>query len=176
MKCLMAFALSACIVFTAGCGGEDGGSADLEPEKAFTISSPELGGHPVEEDITCMGAGRAPTVTWANPPSGATTMVITLLQFTEDGREMPLLLVSDIPVETGEWAGSGGVMGKNIKGQNAYAPPCPQEQGRPQMCRLSVVAVEGTLGLPGGFSLADMKAALEGKEIALERMDFAVER
>lgn len=176
MKSLMAVALASCIVFALGCDKLGGGGDNyVSPDKPFTISSPELESDPVAKDVTCLGAGNAPTVTWTNPPPQAAAMAITLIQVNEDGTEVPLLLVADIPVESGEWAGTGGVMGKNGKGQNGYAPPCPPD-GPPAMCRLSVMALEDMLGLPEGFSREDLTAALEDDQITWEDIDFVVER
>lgn len=147
--------------------------------QSLSISSPQLSGNQLVKANTCDGEGIIPNLTWANPPSGTKSFLLTM--DTAPGPARPgeavqtdfnHLVVYNIPASTISYGpqSSVGQLGKNFKGTLGYTPPCSQGPGIKTYTfhlyalsdNLTGAALSGTqaLALAGSKLLAEAKLDL----------------
>jgi phosphatidylethanolamine-binding protein (PEBP) family uncharacterized protein len=106
--------------------------------QSLSIAAPQLSGNQMVKANTCDGDGIVPSLTWANPPSGTKSFLLTM--DTAPGPARPgeavqtdfnHLVVYNIPVSSLSFGpqSSVGQLGKNFKGTLGYTPPCSQGPG-----------------------------------------------
>jgi Raf kinase inhibitor-like YbhB/YbcL family protein len=165
-------ALVALALLAAGCGGGGEESQPLpEAPDTLKLASPNFkDGEAIPVELTCDGAGKAPTITWR----GA------------EGTEL-VLFVQDTDADFTHWtaygisaAGGAGLApdgrfptgtkeGRNSAGKTGWTPPCPPEGDDPHHYVFTMYALKEATGLADGADPDAVRAKLGG---ALARGSF----
>lgn len=146
----------------AGCG-EESKPLPAAPD-TIELATPDFkDGGAIPRELTCDGAGTAPTITWR----GA------------EGTEL-VLFVEDPDAGFTHWtaygisaAGGSGLApqgrfptgteyGNNSDGAAGWTPPCPPEGDEPHRYVFSLYALEDASGLPDGAEPDEVRAKLGG--------------
>ena len=164
--------MGACVALAvlAGCG-EDAEPLPAAPD-TIKLSTPDFeDGGAIPRELTCDGAGTAPTITWREV-LGAAELV---------------LFVEDLDAGFTHWtaygisaAGGSGLApqgrfptgteyGRNSGGETGWAPPCPPEGDDAHRYVFSLYALDKGLTLEPGASPEAVEGALKG---ALARGTF----
>ena len=151
------------LALLAGCGEE----SEPLPSAPDTIklASPDFeDGGTIPRELTCDGAGSAPTITWRE---------------VRDAVEL-VLFVEDTDADFTHWtaygisaAGGSGLAphgefptgteyGKNSAGDTGWAPPCPPEGDDPHHYVFTLYALDEATGLPDGADPDEVRAKLDG--------------
>ena len=162
---LVAAALAAAAF--AGCGGEDKGNESKLPtaDGTMKLASPQIkDGGAIPKELTCDGAGTAPTITWRD---------------VQDAVEL-VLFVEDTDAGFTHWtaygisaAGGSGLAphgefptgteyGKNSAGKIGWTPPCPPKGDDPHHYVFSLYALDEATALPRGADPDEVRAKLAG--------------
>ena len=159
-------ALVALVLLAAGCGG---GEEKAEPLPAadgqLKLASPQIpdgGAIPVE--LTCDGAGKAPTITWREV-LGANEIVLFVRDTDADFVHWTAYGISAAGgsglAPNGQFP-TGVKYGKNSAGKTGWTPPCPPEGDDPHHYEFAMYALEEASGLPEGAEPDEVLAKLEG--------------
>jgi len=160
-------ALVALALLAAGCGGGDKQDAKALPAAPDTIklASPNFkdgGAIPVE--LTCDGAGKAPTITWREV-TGAAELVLVVYDTDADFTHWTAYNISAAGgsglAPDGQFP-TGARYGKNSAGKTGWTPPCPPRGDAPHHYVFSMYALKDGTGLPDGASPDDVRAKLAG--------------
>jgi Raf kinase inhibitor-like YbhB/YbcL family protein len=147
----------------AGCGGEDSEPLPSAPD-TIELATPDFDdGGAIPRELTCDGAGTAPTITWRGV----------------EGAEL-VLFVEDTDAGFTHWtaygisaAGGSGLAphgefpagteyGKNSAGDTGWTPPCPPEGDDPHHYVFTLYALDEATGLPDGADPDEVRAKLDG--------------
>ena len=151
------------LALLAGCGGEEAEPLPDAPE-TIELATPDFeDGGTIPRELTCDGAGTAPTITWREV----------------EGTEL-VLYVQDTDADFTHWtaygisaAGASGLAphgefptgteyGKNSAGETGWTPPCPPEGDDPHTYVFTLYALEEATGLPEGAEPDEVRAKLGG--------------
>jgi phosphatidylethanolamine-binding protein (PEBP) family uncharacterized protein len=129
------------------------------PPGAFSLSSSAFernGAIPAE--YTCDGKGISPPLRWEKTPSGASELVLFVIDDSNAGSSGGIRwVVGGIdPKSTGVAAGQtppGAIVGTNTAGKAAYSPICPA-RGHTDTIELVMYALRKPISLSPGFSPA----------------------
>jgi len=157
------------ILLGAGCASDDlvvthseSGVPKTElvtTQSRFKVSSPAFKeGGAIPETYTCRGHDFSPPIAVSGAPEG--TMSYALIM---EDRDKPTgayvhWLLYDIPVQSTFYAEGDvppGTVGMGTGGNAGYEGPCPP-QGETHNYRIEVLAVDITLGLPGGLTKEEL--------------------
>jgi phosphatidylethanolamine-binding protein (PEBP) family uncharacterized protein len=123
---------------------------------AFSISSPafQTGGS-IPSTYTCDGAGISPPLHWQKVPSGATELVLFVIDDSSPGSNGGIRWVVGgvSPSSNGVAAGkvpAGAVVGVNTAGTSAYSPICPAP-GHTDTIEFVLYALKKRIALSPGF-------------------------
>lgn len=125
---------------------------------------------------TCDGEDVSPALAWSPVPDG--TAAFAIIVDDPDARGFVHWLAADIGssrnnLAQGASGGSAGIEGLNDFGETVYRGPCP-----PALHRyvFEVVALSATLDLSPGYSVEDLRAAMDGKVLASGRLTGTYQR
>ena len=122
--------------------------------------------------FTCDGAGKAPQVSWSDPPDGTKSYALIVHDPDAPDKDFVHWLLADIPGDASEIAeGSNvpefGVSGKNDFGKLGYGGPCPPPGDRAHRYFFELCALDlPILGLPKGFTRNEIEATIMGHVLA----------
>lgn len=134
----------------------------------FTLTSPALeADQRINQDHTCDGSDRPPTLEWSGVPEG--TRSLALIMDDPDAPNgtfthwvvwnMPAIRDTEDPVQPAEL----GVAGKNDFHGVGYGGPCPPPNHDPHRYRLRLLALDvDGLELPPGADRRALEAAVQG--------------
>ena len=167
---------AAVAVLLAACGA---------PSQSATITAP-LNVNLVSADfppnlpaaLTCDGTGRAPAMTWSDPPPTTRSLVVELVDTEAPGGIFAHWLVYDIPT------GAGGlqpplsplaVQGRNGYGGRGYGAICPP-RGQTHIYLLTVYATTLEPTLPGGLTWAQLDGRIRPAVIGMGQLEGTFSR
>jgi len=129
-------ALVAAALVLAGCGGGDEREAIPQPSSPDTInfSTPDFkDGEAIPAELTCDGAGRAPTIVWRAIPPETIEVVMVVDDPDASNGTFTHWTVYGLTGSTGSGLApegqfpAGVLSGKNSAGKEGWTPPCPPE-------------------------------------------------
>ncbi len=118
--------------------------------------------------FTCDGANLSPALNCGTAPAGTESFALVLADPDAPGATFIHWLVANVPPATTHlpqaWdAGAGVVLGGNdFGGQQNYLGPCPPPDHDAHTYQFRVFALDSALALNGGYSLAQLNAAMAG--------------
>ncbi len=164
-------ALLAAALVLAGCGGGDERDTIPQPGSPDTInfSTPDFeDGGAIPAELTCDGAGRAPTIVWrAIPPETIELVMIVDDPDAPDGT-FTHWTVYGLTGSTGSGLApqgqfpAGVLNGKNSAGEDGRTPPCPPEGDEAHRYVFTLYALEDATGLQAGAEPDAVNQAVEG--------------
>jgi Raf kinase inhibitor-like YbhB/YbcL family protein len=156
----------ACVALAllAGCGGEE--SEPLpDPPATIQLSTPDFeDGGSIPRELTCDGAGSAPTIVWREVLGGA-----ELVLFVED-TDAAFTHWTAYGISAAGASGlapegrfpTGTKYGKNSDGETGWTPPCPPEGDDAHEYVFTLYALEEASALSEGAEPDEVRAKLEG--------------
>lgn len=159
-------ATAAVAVLLSGCDvdGPD------EPVTSVTVSSPAFDeGEPIPTEHTCDGEDVPPPLAWEGVPDDAAELAVIVSDPDAPGGEYVHWVVAGLDPAVGgltDGVETGGVLGSNDFGELGWGGPCPPASDDAHRYVFTVYAAAEPLGLEEGTSAADVRAALEGRELA----------
>ena len=134
------------------------------PAEPFVLTSPAFrDGGAIPKELTCDGPGRSPELRWSGVPSGATALVLEVIDV--DAGNFVHWLVLDLPAaSTGllpAGVGTGGgapQQGTNSFGQVGWGGPCPPSGTHRYV--FTLLALATPLGLTGHPTLAAVERSI----------------
>ena len=176
-----AVALAVAVAMTAcdGPASDHSSSSEAPPmtdELTLTSSAFAEGGS-IPGVYTCDGSDTSPPLAWSGAPDG--TAAYALIVDDPDARGWAHWLVADVPSDQEELAegASGtvdGVEGQNDFGRTGYGGPCPPSGTH--RYAFEVFALSEPVGLSSGFSVDELRRALEGTVVASGRLTASYTR
>ncbi len=172
----------------AGCGlgsSERGTAPSVDASAVATLrvsSTAFRDGANIPATFTCdaKDAGAAvlsPALAWIGAPATAHAMAVVVID--PDASNFVHWLAANVPPGNG---GSGflaqgssgseasGVEGRNSAGKSGWTPPCPPSGDRKHRYVVTVYGLSEPLSVEAGFSLSDLRAAMDGKVVATGTM------
>jgi Raf kinase inhibitor-like YbhB/YbcL family protein len=151
------------LVLLAGCGGEEAEPLPAAPE-TIKLSTPDFeDGGPIPRELTCDGAGTAPTIVWREV-QGATELVLFVEDTDADFTHWTAYGISAAGgsglAPQGQFP-TGTEYGKNSSGETGWTPPCPPEGDDPHHYVFTLYALEEASGLAEGAEPDEVRAKLE---------------
>jgi hypothetical protein len=123
--------------------------------------------------LTCDGAGRAPAMTWSNPPPTTRSLAVELVDTEAPSGILAHWLVYDIP------AGAGGlqpplapeaIQGRNGFGGAGYGAICPP-RGQTHIYLLTVYATTLDPTLPSGLTWSALDGRIRSAVIGMGQLE-----
>jgi Raf kinase inhibitor-like YbhB/YbcL family protein len=151
------------LALLAACG-EEAEPLPAAPE-TIELATPDFeDGGPIPRELTCDGAGTAPTITWRDVQGGT-----ELVLFVED-RDAGFTHWTAYGVSALGGSGlapegrfpAGTKYGKNSAGETGWTPPCPPEGDDPHHYVFTLYALDEASALPDGAEPDEVRAKLEG--------------
>ena len=152
-----------------GCGGDER-EAVPEPSSPDTInfSTPDFkDGAAIPTELTCDGAGRAPTIVWRAIPPETIELVMTVDDPDADGT-FTHWTVYGLTGATGAGLApegkfpAGTLSGKNSAGKEGWTPPCPPKGDEAHRYVFTMYALPDATGLQAGADRDAVSKAVEG--------------
>ncbi len=163
-------------------------NAEFQAPENFTLTSPAFAdGAPIPERHRgrLFAPNISPTLEWTAPPSGTVELVLIAQDPDVPGshpathalsagigptlRELPEnALANPSPV-------AGVVHGRGALGRRGWAGPAPIPSHGPHSYVFQLFALDRPLGLPAGFSLAEVLRAMPGHILGRARLDGTYE-
>ena len=155
----------------AGCGGDDqkANESKLPPAAGeMKLASPQIkDGGAIPKELTCDGAGKAPTITWREAPGDAVELVLVVEDPDAKGGFIHWTAYG-LTAATGSGLAPDGQFptgtkyGRNSAGKTGWTPPCPPKGDDAHHYVFSMYALKAASGLPDGASPEDVLAKLKG--------------
>jgi Raf kinase inhibitor-like YbhB/YbcL family protein len=154
----------------AGCGAGSSSEASFPLRQGgLALSSPAFAGGRIDRLITCDGRGTSPLVRIARVPRGTRELVLVLTDPDAPGGRFTHWSVAGVPPATrivpAGGIPPGAVQGRNDKGGQGYASPCPPKGDAPHRYQLVVYALAGRSGIGAGASPKAVGDALRKQRI-----------
>ena len=172
------------LIALAGCGlgsTERGAAPSVNASVVATLrvtSTAFRDGATIPASFTCDAKGGAdtapsPALAWIGAPATAQAMAIVVVD--PDANNFVHWLAANVSPGSG---GSGflaqgasgteaaGVEGRTSAGTNGWTPPCPPKGDGKHRYEVTVYGLSGPLSVEAGFSLSDLRAAMDGKVVA----------
>ncbi len=137
----------------------------------LALSSPAFAdGAAIPTRFTCDGEGVSPELDWSGAPAATAALAMTVID--PDAGGFVHWLVFDVPAASAgslaENVGTGAgapPQGANGRGKAGYTGPCPPSGMHHYV--FTLYALDGTLGLTGTPSHADIESAIKGHVLAM---------
>lgn len=158
----------------AGCGVISS-NVDSQTPVAMTVSSGEFAQSTIPASSTCEARGQAinPALSWAGAPPGTKSLALVVDDSNAPVTPYVYWLVFDIHPQTAQilegQVPPGARVARNSAGSAAYDPPCPGSKSH--QYRFTVYALDKTLNLPAGTSLASAWSAVAAATIGRGRLN-----
>ena len=167
---LVAAALAAAAF--AGCGGDDKGNNESKLPAAdgtMKLASPQIkNGGAIPKELTCDGAGTAPTITWREAPSGQAVELVLVVEDPDAKDGFIHWTAYGMTAATGSGLAPDGQFpagtryGQNSAGKTGWTPPCPPKGDDAHRYIFSMYALKDATGLEEGASPDAVLAKLKG--------------
>lgn len=162
--------------------------ARLDGPESFTLTSPAFEHQtaiPERLKGRVRGPNLSPELSWTTPPQGTAELVLIV-----EDPDVPMrtaathaAAVGIAPTTTSLPEGAlahpspvpGVMLGKSAMGRRGYIGPMPIPSHGPHSYVFQLFALDTTLSLPDGFTLAQLTAAMEGHVIGRARLDGTFE-
>jgi len=155
-----------------GCGGDDKPKSTGLPAApdAIDLSSPQIkDGGAIPKDLTCDGAGKAPTIAWRGlQPADSPEAVMIVTDPNAGDNGFTHWTVYGIPTQTGSGLAPNGQFqtgtkeGKNSAGKAGWTPPCPPKGDDAHHYVFTMYEIKEGSALAPGASPDEVKALLKG--------------
>jgi len=162
--------LIAALAALAGCGGGDDPPAVSKlpaSEGKMKLASPQISdGGTIPKELTCDGAGKAPTITWREAPAGQAVELVLVVEdpdadfFHWTAYGMTAATGSGLAPD-GQFP-TGTKYGKNSAGKTGWTPPCPPKGDDAHHYIFSMYALKEASALPEGAPPDAVLAKLKG--------------
>jgi Raf kinase inhibitor-like YbhB/YbcL family protein len=153
-------------------GCHHAGSAPISTGQAtLKLTSSSFQGDRIPARFTCNGAGTSPQLAWNAPPAATASFALLVTDPDAPGRTFVHWVLFNLPAAARELPEGepqsldGARQGRNDSGNLGYAGPCPPGKS-PHHYVFSLFALDTSLSLPQGASLAEVKAAMQGHILA----------
>jgi Raf kinase inhibitor-like YbhB/YbcL family protein len=138
-----------------------GGGGDDEAAPGMSLTAPWLDSSDIPAKYTCKGANVAPGLSWANVPTNAAELAVTITD--SDANDYVQWAIAGIdPASTGIAEGrvpNGAVQADNSGGTEGYTGPCPPSGTHHYL--VTLYALSQPSGLTAGSDPADALASLQ---------------
>jgi hypothetical protein len=150
-----------------------------KPEVEFELESPAFqAGGTIPVKYSCEGVDLSPPLEWRGVPAGTAVLVLIMDDPDAPGGTFTHWLLYNIPATLrvlpegvpAEAETPYGFQGVNDFGRVGYGGPCPP-QGETHTYRFILYALDVSLDLPGGATLQELNAVMEGHIIATTRLE-----
>lgn len=147
------------------------GASDSVAENVFSVSGTWIASGAIDPRHTCKGAGISPALTFANVPTNAVSLAITLIELANP--QQPLWVVANIdPSQNSIQEGglpAGAIVGASFNGDkitDGYSGPCVSDSEIHEFS-LVVYALDQTLEfMPESMSLASSQLLVQAIQSA----------
>lgn len=132
----------------------------------LSITAPWRDGAPIDSRYTCKGENVAPALSWSAAPEGTQEIAVTMID--QDASFDHWAMTGIPPDRTGlaeNETPAGAASALNGSGASGYTGPCPPT-GTTHTYRITVHFLDHALGLAGGGSAEEMRAAIEAATLA----------
>jgi Raf kinase inhibitor-like YbhB/YbcL family protein len=155
----------------AGCGGDKPKESDLPaaPENLSIASAEIKPDGTIPKQLTCDGAGTAPTITYRGLDPGKGAEAVFIVEDPDaPGGTFTHWTVYGIPAQTGSGLAPHGQFpvgvksGKNSAGKTGWAPPCPPKGDDAHHYTFALYEIKSGSSLPSGASPEQVRGLLKG--------------
>jgi Raf kinase inhibitor-like YbhB/YbcL family protein len=149
---------------TTACAARSSPEASAMTDAIHVTSSAFTQGGTIPAVYSCDGDDRSPPLEWTGAPEG--TAAFALIVDDPDARGFVHWAVADIPADRTSVAegSSPGTDGRSSFGRAGYGGPCPPSGSHRYV--FTVYALSERLGLDAGFSVDELRAAMDGRVLA----------
>ncbi|HEX6487972.1 MAG TPA: YbhB/YbcL family Raf kinase inhibitor-like protein [Candidatus Dormibacteraeota bacterium] len=178
MTRVLALALGA-LVLAAACGQSGPSSYTIQASQNINLVSPDFpdaGNLPVA--LSCDGQGRAPSLTWSDPPPTTRSLVVEFIDTEAAHGVFAHWLVYDIPPGARSLQpplSAQATQGRNDFGGIGYGGLCPP-RGQTHIYLLLIYAVEADPTLPAGLNRAQLEARFKDNVIGMGQLEGTFSR
>lgn len=171
-------ALLAAGLLLAACGQST--SLTIQAAMNINLKSPDF---PVEPgplpvDLGCSGAGRAPSMTWSDPPPSTRSLVVEMIDTEAPGGVFTHWLVYDIPSGARSLTPplpANAAQGRNDFGRTGYGGPCPP-RGQTHIYLLLLYATTLPPTLPAGLTRGALEDRFRDHVIGMAQLEGTYRR
>jgi len=172
-------ALLAALLALAACGSQ-GTSETIQAPPNINLMSPDfpVDPGPLPLDLGCSGSGRAPSMTWSDPPPTARSLVVEMIDTEAPGGVFAHWLVYDIPAGARSLTPplpASAAQGRNGFGGTGYRGPCPP-RGQTHIYLLLVYATTVDPTLPGGLTRDELESRFRDHVIGMGQLEGTYSR
>jgi hypothetical protein len=132
----------------------------------LSITAPWRDAAPIDPRYTCNGDNVSPALSWSVAPEGTQEIAVTMID--QDASFDHWAMTGIAPDRTGlaeDETPEGAAAALNGTGAPGYTGPCPPG-GTTHTYRITVHFLDHALGLTGGGSADDMRAAIDAATLA----------
>lgn len=174
----MRFRLLATAALLAACGPVPGGTAGtITAASNINLVSADFV-PTLPAGLTCDAAGRAPAMTWSDPPPTTRSLVVELVDTEAPGGIFAHWLVYDIPAGARSLTPPlppQATQGRNGFGQLGYGAICPPH-GQTHIYLLTVYATTLDPTLPPGLTFSQLDARIRLSVIGMGQLEGTYSR
>jgi hypothetical protein len=153
-------------------GCHHAGPAPISTGQAtLMLTSPSFQGDRIPAKFTCNGTGTSPQLIWNAPPEATVSFALLATDPDAPGGTFVHWVLFNLPAAARELPEglpkppNGARQGRNDFGALGYGGPCPPGKSAHHYV-FSLFALDSSLTLPQGTSLAEVKAAMQGHILA----------
>jgi Raf kinase inhibitor-like YbhB/YbcL family protein len=156
------------VVCLPGCNGAAPTPVSVG-QTMLKLTSSSFQGDRIPTKFTCDGAGTSPQLAWTGPPPATASLALLVTDPDAPGGPFVHWVLFNLPSATREipegQPPSGARLGRNDFGNIGYGGPCPPGKS-PHRYVFSLYALDASLNLPQGATLAEVKSAMQGHVLA----------
>ncbi len=133
---------------------------------------------PLPLDLGCAGAGRAPAMTWSDPPPTTRSLVVEMVDVEGSHGVFTHCLVYDIPAGARSLQPplpAAAAQGRNDFGTTGYRGPCPP-RGQTHIYLLAVYATTLDPTLPPGLTRGELESRFRDHVIGMGQLEGTYSR
>ena len=133
----------------------------------------------IPRELTCDGENTSPELHWSGVPSGVVELALTCEDPDAPGGTFVHWVAWGIDPSSGRLPRSGGTeiaQGRNGFGDVGYGGPCPPPGHGPHHYVFTLYALDQSLDLEPGATIADLRSAIEGHTRAMATLIGVYER
>ena len=146
----------------------------------ISLTSPDFPANPgpLPRDLGCAGAGRAPSMTWSDPPPTARSLVVEMVDTQAPHGVFAHWLVYDIPSGARSVTPplpADAAQGRNGFGDVGYGGPCPPK-GQTHVYLLLIYATTVDPTLPAGLTREHLESRFKDDVIGMGQLEGTYSR
>jgi Raf kinase inhibitor-like YbhB/YbcL family protein len=171
-------ALLAAALVLAACGQDT--SLTIQAAMNVNLTSPDfpVDPGPLPADLGCSGAGRAPSMTWSDPPPSTRSLVVEMVDTEAPNGVFTHWLVYDIPSGARSLTPplpATAAQGRNDFGATGYGGPCPPP-GQTHVYLLLLYATTLAPTLPAGLTRKQLEDRFRDHVIGMGQLEGTYRR